>query len=39
MTEWLLNMSTEELVVSVALVIYTVCVLVLFIKTLKNPKG
>ena len=39
MTEWLLNMSTEELVVSVALVIYTVCVLVLYIKTLKNPKG
>lgn len=32
-------MSTEELVVSVALVIYGVSVLVLYIKTLKYPEG
>ena len=39
MSEFLSNMSTEELVVSVAMVIYGVCVLVWYIKTLKNPKG
>ena len=32
-------MSTAELVTSVVLVIYGVCILVWFIKALKNPKG
>jgi hypothetical protein len=39
MPEFLSDMSTAELVTSVVLVIYGVCILVLFIKTLKNPKG
>ena len=38
MSEFLSNMSTAELVTSVAMVIYGVCVLVWFIKTLKIPK-
>jgi hypothetical protein len=39
MSEFLSDMSTTELVASVAMVIYGVCILVLYIKTLKNPKG
>ena len=38
MYEFLLNMSTAELVASVALVIYSVCILVWYIKTLKKQK-
>ena len=36
MSEFLSDMSTAELVASVAMVIYSVCVLVWYIKALKN---